>query len=112
MADFSDTIMPAKIPLKMIDAYQGRTILITGGRGYIGSALAQSLAALNCRLILCDPSPEDAWQPEDPRADVVLLKKDVSEPQFWKAALPGVDYIFHLAAKEYFYRSEYDPGYF
>ena len=43
------------------------------------------------------------------RAEVVLLNGDVSAPQFWDDALPGVDYVFHLAAKEYFYRSEYDP---
>jgi nucleoside-diphosphate-sugar epimerase len=39
----------------------------------------------------------------------VLLNGDVAAAQFWHAALPGVDYVFHLAAKEYFYRSEYAP---
>jgi nucleoside-diphosphate-sugar epimerase len=106
---FSDKITPAKIPVTILDAYQGRTILITGGRGYIGSALAQSLAAINCKLILCDQSPDDVWRPQEQIAQIVLQKGDVSAPHFWKAALPGVDVVFHLAAKEYFYRSDYNP---
>lgn len=92
-----------------LNAYRGRTILITGGRGYIGSALSQSLAEINCRLILLDQSPAEIWRPEGQRAEVVLLNGDVSATQFWEDALSGVDYVFHLAAKEYFYRSEYNP---
>jgi nucleoside-diphosphate-sugar epimerase len=92
-----------------LNAYRGRNILITGGRGYIGSALSQLLAEINCRLILLDQSPAEIWRPEGQRAEVVLLNGDVSAPQFWRDALPGIDYVFHLAAKEYYYRSEYDP---
>ena len=64
MVAFSDTITRESTPIGILDAYQGRTILITGGRGYIGSALTQSLADINCRLILFDQSPGDAWRPE------------------------------------------------
>ena len=92
-----------------LNAYHGLTILITGGRGYIGSALAQLLSEINCRIILLDRSPVEVWRPESQRAEVLLINGDVSTPQFWHDALPGVDYVFHLAAKEYFYRSEYDP---
>lgn len=99
----------ATIPSKILDAYQGRTILITGGRGYIGSALTQSLAGINCKLILLDQSPGDVWWPEEQAADILLLNGDISAEQSWSDALPGVDYVFHLAAREYFYRSEYYP---
>lgn len=109
MVAFSNTITPGSIPNKILDAYQGRTILITGGRGYIGSALTQALAGLKCKMILFDRLPIEAWRPEGPMAEVVLRKGDVSAARFWDDALPGVDYVFHLAAKEYSYRSEYDP---
>jgi nucleoside-diphosphate-sugar epimerase len=99
----------AEIPSTILDAYQGRTILITGGRGYIGSALSQALAELNCKLILLDQSPGDAWRPAAQVAETLLLNGDVSLRKTWEEALPGVDHVFHLAAKEYFYRSEYDP---
>jgi len=105
----TDKKNPALIRNIILDAYQGRTILITGGRGYIGSALAQSLAGVNCKLILLDQSPGNAWKPATQVADVLLLNGDVSMRKTWEKALPGVDHVFHLAAKEYFYRSEYDP---
>ena len=109
MIAFSDTITPGPISDKILDAYRGRTILITGGRGYIGSALTQTLAEIQCKLILFDQLPIEAWRPKSPVAEVVLRKGDVSAARFWDEALPGVDYVFHLAAREYSYRSEYDP---
>jgi UDP-glucose 4-epimerase len=105
----TDKKNPASIRNIILDAYQGRTILITGGRGYIGSAMAQALAELNCKLILLDKSPGDAWRPAAQVAEVLVLNGDVSLRKTWEKALPGVDHVFHLAAKEYFYRSEYDP---
>jgi nucleoside-diphosphate-sugar epimerase len=93
----------------IFDAYHGRTILITGGQGYIGSALTKSLAELNCKLILLDHTTENIWKPEHQKAEVLILHGDVTVRKTWDAALPGVDYVFHLAAKEYFYRSGYNP---
>ncbi len=98
-----------KVSSTILDAYHGRTILITGGRGYIGSALSQFLSNVNCKLILLDQLPGDVWRPEGQEAEVLLLKSDVSERKTWEAVLLGVDYVFHLAAREYYYRSDYEP---
>lgn len=100
---------PTTISSTILDAYHGRTILITGGRGYIGSALSQFLSDVSCKLILLDQSPGDAWKPDGQKAELLMLSGDVSEQKTWEVALPDVDYVFHLAAKEYFYRSDYDP---
>jgi nucleoside-diphosphate-sugar epimerase len=106
---FHNKKLPAAIRSTILDAYHGRTILITGGRGYIGSALTQSLAEVNCKLILLDHSTGNTWRPEHQKAEVLILHGDVSVRKTWDAALQGVDYVFHLAAQEYFYRSGYDP---
>ncbi len=92
-----------------IDTYRGQTLLITGGRGYMGSALAQALAGIDCRLVLLDQSPQVAWRPEAPVAEVSVRVGDVSCRETWERVLPDVDVVFHLAAKEYIYRSDYDP---
>jgi UDP-glucose 4-epimerase len=96
-------------PTPILDAYRGRTILVAGGRGYIGSALTQALSQVHCKLILLDQSSGEVWRPTGQEAEVVLLHGDVSEKKSWEAALPDVDCVFHLAAREYHYRSEYDP---
>jgi len=49
---FSNYTTHSTIPDTIVEAYHGRTILITGGRGYIGSALTQTLADVKCKLIL------------------------------------------------------------
>jgi nucleoside-diphosphate-sugar epimerase len=98
-----------KISSSILNSYQGRTILITGGRGYIGSALSQFLANVDCKLILLDQSSGDTWRPDGKLADVQLLNGNASERMTWESVLPGVDYVFHLAAREYFYRSDYKP---
>jgi len=97
------------IPDEILDVYRGRSILVTGGRGYIGSALTQALAHVDCKLLLVDQSPARTWSPEPKRAEVSLLSGDVSDIVTWERALPGVDYVFHLAAREDFYRAGYHP---
>ena len=104
-----DKKFSTSLPSNVLDAYQGRTILITGGRGYIGSVLAQSLAGVDCRVKLLDRSAGNTWRPEQKESEVLILQGDVSVRKTWDVVLPGVDYVFHLAAKEYYYRSGYDP---
>lgn len=89
-------------------AYRGKTLLITGGRGYLGAALTEALTELECNLVLLDRSSPDAWRPEQNRAQVSFVNGDISEEQTWESALEGTDYIFHLAGLEYRHRESYD----
>ena len=65
-----------EISSTILEAYHGRTILITGGRGYIGSALSQFLSNINCKLNLLDQLPENVWRPDGGNADIFVLKGD------------------------------------
>jgi UDP-glucose 4-epimerase len=89
------------------DAYSGKCVLISGGRGYLGSALAQSFADVDCRVILLDRSVNTDWMPSGRRAEFSVIQGDVSARETWASVLPGVDYLFHLAALEYD-RTSYD----
>lgn len=91
-----------------VRAYCGKTVLVSGAQGYLGSTLTSVLAGIDCKLILIGHSPGTTWVPEPKHADVSLLHGDVSTPHVWESVLPNVDYVFHLAAIEY-QRSAYNP---
>ncbi|REJ67938.1 MAG: SDR family NAD(P)-dependent oxidoreductase [Planctomycetota bacterium] len=88
-------------------AYVGRTILLTGGRGYLGAALAEQLAAVDCELVLCDRSNQDAWQPKHLCGALRHVRGDVSDRATWSEALCDVDVVFHLAACEHTHGSNH-----
>ena len=80
-----------------------RTVLITGGAGFIGSHLADHLLDRGYAVrALDDLTPqvhgEDATRPRYLHPDVELLVGDVRDAQAVRRALAGVDAVFHLAA--------------
>lgn len=87
---------------RAIEVYRGRTVLLTGARGYLGCALAQALSRLPCRLLLLDRTSTESWWDAAPVAEVVRLNGDVVQRETWERILPGVDCVFHLAAIEVF----------
>lgn len=71
--------------------------LITGGAGFLGSALARRLAALDHDVrVLDDLSAGDPARLPD---DVIFVRGDVNDvPRLW-GLLQGVDCVYHLAAR-------------
>jgi UDP-glucose 4-epimerase len=80
--------------------YTGKTILITGGAGAIGSNLARAIADLNARrvIILDDLSAAYKWNiPSLP--NVLFVKGSVTDEVALKRIFaPGPEVVFHLAA--------------
>ncbi|APX98390.1 NAD-dependent epimerase/dehydratase family protein [Natronorubrum daqingense] len=73
----------------------GRTILITGGAGFIGSHLADALVADNDVRVLDNlTSGERANVPDD----ATLIEGDLRDDATLERATDGVDLIFHKAA--------------
>jgi dTDP-L-rhamnose 4-epimerase len=78
-----------------------RTILITGGAGFIGSHLADELLSHGHRVRVLDnlsPQVHGQTRPEYLDPEVELIHGDVREAKIVKRALNGVDAIYHFAA--------------
>lgn len=83
--------------------YTGRHVLVTGGLGFIGSALAVRLVELQAKVTIVDSSvpgcganPFNISQVED-RLDVIPA--DLSDPAHFTDAIQTSDVIFNIAGE-------------
>jgi dTDP-L-rhamnose 4-epimerase len=80
-----------------------KTVLITGGAGFIGSHLANELLAHGYHVRALDAlAPqvhgEGAKRPGYLSEEVELVKGDIRDPRVLDRALKGVDSVFHFVA--------------
>ena len=87
-------------PQQELPELEGKRILITGGAGFIGSALAERLVARN-QVVLFDRTFEaqsaplsSAWG----HANLETIVGDVLDPVAVEVAVEGADVVVHLAA--------------
>ena len=71
----------------------GATCLVSGGAGYVGSALVKRLVASGCQVISLD-----ATQHSHPDQAVTCIQADLRDHDAIVSACAGVDTIFHTAA--------------
>jgi UDP-glucose 4-epimerase len=80
----------------MSEGLAGRTVLVTGGAGFVGSHLVEALCADTEVRVLDDLSSGRAANvPEG----VELYRGSVTDPSVLAAAMDGVDVVCHLAAQ-------------
>jgi dTDP-L-rhamnose 4-epimerase len=67
-------------------------ILVTGGSGFIGSALVAQLCTRDHEVVNLDRRPPAAGAPEHR-----WVEGDVRDPQAWQSSVRGADAVAHLA---------------
>lgn len=84
-------------------------VLVTGGAGFIGGALARALAARGHDTVALDDLSTGA-ESRLTGAGVRLARGDVRDPATVRPLVAGVDTVFHLAALSSVPRSIEDPA--
>jgi nucleoside-diphosphate-sugar epimerase len=85
----------------------GPTALVTGATGAVGPALVDRLLREGCRVrILTRGNLPTPWAP----GVVRVFQGDVADPEALAQAIPGVDWVFHLAAALHLFRSGPDAA--
>jgi nucleoside-diphosphate-sugar epimerase len=86
-----------------------KTIVVTGVRGYIGSALAEKLASKGYALRLVSRSPDpSAAASTQLRRD--YRAADLRDPESWSELLYGADGVVHLSSRTDLRAAETDPA--
>jgi nucleoside-diphosphate-sugar epimerase len=86
---------------------QGKSFLVTGGTGFIGSALVRALVRAGARVRSLDNDSRGARRRlADVSSEVEMVTGDIRDPDVVRRATAGVDSVCHLAyinGTQYFY---------
>lgn len=78
----------------MASLYVGRRVVITGGRGFLASHLAEALVREGAEVVLVGRG----GSPGDLPLDMQYVQADLRNREACLAALRGASFVFHLAA--------------
>ena len=83
-------------------SFSGRTVVVIGAAGFIGSHLTEKLLAAGARvkaLVRYNSRSDIGWlSPSADNENLSIVSGDVRDPFLVKSLLEGVDTVFHLAA--------------
>lgn len=109
----TEPLAPAALQAALDGAFDGASVLVTGGLGFIGSTLAWRLAELGARVTLVDSLiPEyggNRFNIAGLEARVTVNVSDVRDEHSMRHLVQGQDYLFNLAGQTSHMDSMADP---
>lgn len=93
---------------RISDWFRGKSLLITGGAGYLGTNLVHALKDIECNIFRLDRA-DAVFEPVCGRVNVTDLKGDVKNLSCWEKVIGNADVVFHLAAQTSTYIANEDP---
>lgn len=99
--------------MKNIQEFSGKTILITGGSGSIGSYLTEAILQTDCKVVRVLSNNEyELFKLEKKFPDSKKLRLflgDIRDKDRLRVAVDGVDIVFHAAALKHVPLCEFNP---
>lgn len=93
--------------------YSGKSVLITGGLGFIGSNLARALVPLGAKVTVLDarlpPYGANLFNLHGVESLVRVVEGDIRDPKVLSAVVPGTAVVFNLAAQVSYLDSGKEP---
>lgn len=90
-------------------AIAGKRLLVTGGFGFLASALVAILAPVECRIVRVTRQSTQPIPSPTGRVTCEHLVGNIREGGFWEHALVDVDFVFHFAAQTSLYTADENP---
>ena len=87
----------------MTGFYKGKHVIVTGGAGYIGSALVEKLNLAGAHVTCL------SRRYSDNSSGITILKGDIKTKECWLEIVKNADIIFHLAGNTSVYLAAADP---
>jgi len=81
--------------MNSIDNYSGKSILITGGAGYLATSIAGLLRDKACRIVRVDREEAD-FPSVTGKAVIEDIPADIRQSGKWQLSLGEVDIVFHF----------------
>ncbi len=88
----------------MLDSLRGKTFLVTGADGFIGSHLAEALVEQGAKVravVFYNSFSSRGWLDEvapDIQQEIDVIAGDIRDPYFVRQAMAGCEIVLHLAA--------------
>jgi nucleoside-diphosphate-sugar epimerase len=88
------------IKLEVVNEYEGKVVLVTGGAGCIGTTLCRKLAELGAEKVVILDDLSSAYERNIPRANnISFVNGSILDDEMLKRVYKEKpDYVFHLAA--------------
>ena len=90
------------------EALRGRTHLVTGGAGFIGSHIARGIQSLGGRVVVLDDL--SSGHADNIPPDATFVRASILDPDALRSAIEGCDSVFHEAAMVSVPQSVEDPA--